>query len=135
MPNSTLREVTDQEKELTVSSEPQPDLTKLKALIFEPGDKEAHVMVRVLDIPYIHCPSREESLNFCPAMATSFDPELFSLTCVTSIIRYRWNITYGFMFWRLFVPYVVYLMLFVSYVHLQAKVNTELGENIRALLK
>ena len=57
-PESTLKEVTEEEKEFVTSSEPQPDVTKLKTLLFDQGEREANVLVRVLDIPYIHCPER-----------------------------------------------------------------------------
>jgi hypothetical protein len=56
------------DNEFVTSFEPQPDVSKLKAKLFDTSQSEANVRIKVWDIPYIHCPDRPESRNFCMAL-------------------------------------------------------------------
>ena len=71
--------------------------------------------IRLFDIPYVHCPDREEAQNFCNSLQSSFDETLFQEPCVTSIIQYRWNVTNQAIKVRLFLPYIVYAVSFGVY--------------------
>jgi hypothetical protein len=54
------------------SFELQPDISNLKTKLFEEGEKEANVKIKVWDIPFIHSPERQESKDFCAALESSF---------------------------------------------------------------
>ena len=54
------------------SFELQPDISNLKTKLFEEGEKEANVKIKVWDIPFIHSHERQESKDFCAALESSF---------------------------------------------------------------
>lgn len=71
IPKSTLKKIgggTDDDVDFVTSFEPQPDVSKLKAKLFDEGQSETNVKIKLWDIPYIHCPDRPESKNFCMAL-------------------------------------------------------------------
>ena len=86
--------------------------------MFDKSKAETETKIVFLDVPYIYNPSRPEAQEFATALANCEEYDLFSRNAVKSIITFRWQLTYGYVVKHLYIPYLVYLMIYLAFTFL-----------------
>ncbi|CDW87954.1 wd-40 repeat protein [Stylonychia lemnae] len=92
-----------------------PDKKQLTNQIFKKSRIENEIRVEMLDIPHIHDLFTHECVNFAEAISKVEDIQIFNNKAIMCLIDFMWPIAKRQTIKYLFVPFLVYLALFVSY--------------------
>lgn len=67
-----------------------PDKREFYSNVFETSPVERESEIKILDLPFLHDASRQESIDFFQALADQKGLELLESEAVRTVIAYRW---------------------------------------------
>lgn len=80
--------------------------------------KEDNITLTVIDIPEVHCFQEENGDRFFNALSEVKDLDLFSNPVLMAIIDHKWLLIRRYTMIFLFLPFLLYLGVFVFYSNL-----------------
>ena len=92
-----------------------PDKFELKKKIFIDSQMDTEVKVEFLDVVGIHCYSEKVGDDFFNALADCNNIQLFKYRSLQTIIDYKWPLAREYTIKLLFVPFCMYLAIFIVY--------------------
>ena len=93
-----------------------PDMKKLKEKILNnQNNAETSIKAEFLDIVGVHTYTDDVAVKFFDALAETSDLSLFSHRSVQAIIEFKWPLVREFTIKVLFIPFCIYLAVFVTW--------------------
>jgi hypothetical protein len=93
-----------------------PDMKKLKEKILSnQNNAETSIKAEFLDIVGVHTYTDDVAVKFFDALAETSDLSLFSHRSVQAIIEFKWPLVREFTIKVLFIPFCIYLAVFVTW--------------------
>ena len=111
----TLNKFDDLDYGIT-TAELWPEKDKLRERLFrEKGGADTEIKAEFLDVVGVHCYTEDVGNEFFEALADSGDAELFNHRSVQAIIDFKWPLAREFTIKVLFIPFCLYLAIFVTW--------------------
>lgn len=81
----------------------------------KPSPVDTDIKLEFLDVPRLHCYNDVCCDDFFESLANADDINLFNYRAIQTIINYKWPLVKKFTIYRLFFPFVIFLLTFVIY--------------------
>lgn len=78
---------------------------------------EQEIRLEYVDIPDIHCFSHSVGQELFEALSKSEEMELFENKAIQKVIQYKWPLVREFIIKRLFVPYIIFMVVYLVYMN------------------
>lgn len=85
--------------------------------ILQPAPIEQEIRLEFVDMPEIHSYSSKRALKFFEAIAATDDMDIFTKKAVIKAIEYKWPLTREYTIKKLFMPYVLFLSVYLIYMN------------------